>query len=91
MADAIREMPAAVIELVDEKLMGIFLVEDLGGTGFTDYVFDDQHEAVGAFVVLDVKVLTRMANAWATWKENTPFVDDADFDLQTRIEDQNQR
>lgn len=87
MAAAISEMPPAVITLIDKKLMGIFLVEDLGGTGFTDTVFDDRQQPVGAFIVLDVGVLTRHANAWATWKENTPFVDDPDFTLQAIIED----
>jgi len=83
---AIAEMPGKVIDLVDDRLMGIFLVEDLGGSGMTDYVFDEQEDAVGAIVVLDVSVLTLPANQWATWKENTPFVPDPDFDLQAIIE-----
>jgi hypothetical protein len=84
--DAVRELPAAVKSLIDSRLMGIFLVQDLGGTGFTDYVYDQQHEPVGAFVVLDVDVLTKAANAWATWKENTPFLPDAEIGLQAMIE-----
>ncbi len=83
---AIGEIPAAVKTLIDSRLMGVFLVEDLGGTGFTDYVFDEQHVPVGAFVVLDAGVLTRSANAWATWKENTPFVADPGFELHANIE-----
>ena len=83
---AIREIPAAVKILINGRLMGVFLVEDLGGTGFTDYVFDEQNEPVGAFVVLDAAVLTQSANAWATWKENTPFMPDPEFNLQARIE-----
>jgi len=86
MAGAIKELPVEVKALIDKKLMGIFLVQDLGGTGYTDYVFNQQHEPVGAFVVLDAGVLTRSANAWATWKENTPFIADAAFDLQVTIE-----
>jgi hypothetical protein len=83
---AIREIPAAVKTLIDARLMGVFLVEDLGGTGFTDYVFDEQRVPVGAFVVLDASVLTRSANAWATWKENSPFVAEPGFELQANIE-----
>jgi hypothetical protein len=83
---ALGTIPAAVKALVDSRLMGIFLVQDLGGTGFTDYVFDRQHAPVGAFVVLDAAVLTRSANAWASWKENTPFAPDPDFTLQAVIE-----
>jgi len=84
--DAISEIPAAAKTLIDERLMGVFLVEDLGGTGFTDYVFDEQRVPVGAFVVLDASVLTRSANAWATWKENSPFVAEPGLELQANIE-----
>jgi hypothetical protein len=84
--DALGEIPAVVKALINERLMGVFLVEDLGGTGFTDYVFDEQGEPVGAFVVLDVGVLTRAANAWATWKETSPFVPDPAFELKAVIE-----
>ena len=83
---AIAELPAEVIELVDDRLMGIFLVEDLGGTGATDYVFDDMGVAAGALIVLDVSVLNLPANRWATWKENTPFTPDAEFELRAEIE-----
>jgi len=86
MKDAISEIPEAVKTLVDKRLMGIFLVQDLGGTGYTDYVYDKGQQPVGAFVVFDAQVLTRTANDWATWKENTPFIPDTGFDLQAIIE-----
>jgi len=83
---ALADLPEPVKNLVDSRLMGIFLVQDLGGTGLMDNVYNDNGESVGAFVVLDVDVLNRMANEWATWKENTPFQPDPEFDLQARIE-----
>ena len=86
MQGAIRETPAAVRNLVDKQLMGIFLVRDLGGTGYTDYVYDQNHDPVGAFVVFDAEVLTRSANDWATWKENTPFTPDPKIELRATIE-----
>lgn len=88
MKDAIRETPDVVKSLIDSRLMGIFLVRDLGGTGYTDYVYDQMHEPAGAFVVFDAEVLTRSANDWATWKENTPFTADPDIDLQATIENE---
>lgn len=83
---ALEELPLVVKTLVDSRLMGIFLVQDLGGTGYTDYVYDDHHAAAGAFIVLDVDVLTRVANTWATWKENTPFNASPGFKLDATIE-----
>jgi hypothetical protein len=87
MTAALAGIPSAVKTLVDSRLMGIFLVQDLGGTGYTDYVYDGQRQAAGAFIVLDADVLTRVANQWATWKENTPFNESAEFGLEAIIED----
>jgi len=72
--NAIAEIPFEVRQLLSRKLAGIYFVEDLGGTGFTDEIVDAGARAVAGFVVLDMSVLAKQtANAWATWKENTPF------------------
>lgn len=85
---AIAELPGAVWGLFGERLAGLYFVEDLGGTGYTDYVFDSHGRAVAAYVVLDIGVLARMrANAWASWKENTPFKAGPAYRLEARIED----
>lgn len=83
---AIAELPHEVTRLIEGKLAGIYFVEDLGGTGYTDQLFDES-KAVAGFVVLDASVLgTRTANAWATWKENTPFKARPGFTLAATIE-----
>lgn len=85
--DAIAELPALVKSQIDQKLAGIYFVKDLGGTGYTDYVRDDQQSRDAGLVVLDMDVLSKQtANAWATWKENTPFKPDARFRLEATIE-----
>jgi hypothetical protein len=85
--DALAELPAQVRQLVDDKLVGIYLVEGLGGTGFTDVVEGPTREAVGGYIVLDVGVLSRLsANGWATWKENTPFRPQEGWRLDATIE-----
>ena len=72
--NAIAEIPFEVRQLLSRKLAGIYFVEDLGGTGYTDEILDTGAKAVAGFVVLDMSVLAKQtANAWATWKENTPF------------------
>jgi len=85
---AIADVPADVWRLVGRRLVGIYFVEDLGGTGYTDYVFDGKGKPAMGFVVLDAAVLARQsANAWATWKENTPFAAAAGYRLDARIEE----
>jgi hypothetical protein len=73
-----------VRKLLEAKLGGIFFADDIGGTGFTEATADDRL----GFVVLDYAVLARQtANAWATWKDNTPFRPDPAWKLETRIAD----
>ncbi len=87
--NAIDELPPSVKALIDKKLVGIYFVKDLGGTGFTDYVHGDSLNRDAGFIVLDVDVLMRQtANAWATWKENTPFKPDTSYALQAQIENE---
>ncbi len=84
---AIAELPAPVIGLVKDRLAGIYFVEGLGSSGFTELVQDDSGKPVAAFVVLDSGELTgRRANQWATWKESTPFTGDS-AKLEVAIED----
>ena len=87
LSDAFAEMPPLVKQLVAGRLAGIYLVKDLGGTGFTEYIFDDAARPLAGFIVLDMDVLAKYsANAWATWKENTPFKPDAHLRLEAEIE-----
>ncbi|HZM46520.1 MAG TPA: hypothetical protein VFC14_16905 [Burkholderiales bacterium] len=83
---AITELPPGVRHIVSGKLAGIHLVRNLGGTGFTDTIYDAHSNAVAGFIVLDVSVLEKRANAWATWKENTPFEPQSGFRLTALIE-----
>src|SRR5687768_18494996 len=56
MADVRRafdEIPAAVRKLLEPKLGGIFFVDDIGGTGFTESTADLK----AGFIVLDPTVL----------------------------------
>ena len=84
---AVRELPPAVWALFGARLLGIYFVEDLGGTGYTDVVFDEHNLPVAGFIVLDSKLLqAHAANAWASWKENTPFKWQSEFRLQAQLE-----
>jgi len=86
---ALAEIPPEVKRLLAPKLAGIYFVDRLGGTGYTDAIFDSAQNAVAGYIVLDASVLSqRSANAWATWKENTPFAARPGFKLTAEIETQ---
>lgn len=70
----ITSLPDAVRDLLEERLVGVFCVQDLGGTGYADVVYDEQGQEHFGLIVLDVDVLQkRTANNWATWKERGFF------------------
>jgi len=68
------QLPKPVKQLVKERLIGIFIVNDLGSSGFAEAIADRDGEEKFAIIVLDRDVLLkRKANEWATWKENSIF------------------
>ena len=84
---AFDEMPGAVKRHLEEKLAGIYFADDFGGTGYTDEIGEPGKARIG-FVILDPSVLaTRKANAWATWKERSPFKPAEGWDLSASIEE----
>ena len=85
---ALATLPPAVKDKLSARFAGVYLMENFGGTGFTDVIRDPSGHEVAAFVVLDPLVLEqRTANAWATWKESSPFMPDPRYALQATLED----
>ena len=84
---AIAEIPAKIRKLFVKRLAGIYFVRNLGSTGYTNHVDGGMFGRDVGFIVLDMDVLERRtANAWDTWKENTPFIPDPHYRLEARIE-----
>ena len=84
---ALAALPPKVRDSFDQQLVGLYFVNGLGGTGYTDYVVDSKGQPVAAYIVFDAAVLSKKtANEWATWKENTPFKPDPFYKLHARIE-----
>ena len=84
---AFDEMPEPVKKLLAQRYAGIYFVDDLGGTGFTDQYLDSTGKAAGGFIVLDPSVLLQhTANSWATWRDGTPFKPSANERLEETIE-----
>jgi hypothetical protein len=82
-------LPEPVRRLAEERIIGIFAVRDLGSSGYAEAVKDEYGEEKYVFIVLDEGVLlSKKANEWATWKENSVFAPTAggNFRLSLRIE-----
>ncbi|MFC1838948.1 hypothetical protein ACFL1N_05155 [Thermodesulfobacteriota bacterium] len=82
---AITELPLPVRNHIHEHLAAVFLVEELGGTGFCELLRDFDKNRLG-FIVIDVGALSRKANEWASWKENSPFAKKGIYTIEAEIE-----
>ena len=83
---AVGELPHEAVAAANAKLLGVFVVEDFGGTGYTEEVLDERGRPVAAIMMLDPSQLGRTANEWASWKESTTFGLAPPFELRARIE-----
>lgn len=86
-AASITGLPAGLKAKLAERLIGVFVVKGLGSSAYTDYVRDENKVPRFSFVVVDVEAMSRKANDWMTWKENSPFLSDADNRVEATIED----
>jgi len=84
---AIMEMPAPVRALIASRLAGIWFIDDIGGSGFSDAIAWGKEHGAG-FIVLDPsQLMKRRANEWASWKESTPFTDNEAWRIEAVIAD----
>ena len=83
---AIRELPEPVKLKLSPRLAGVFLMTGVGSSAVTDVVARADGSLIGAVVALDVEVFMHAkANAWASWRENTPFIQDGVHSVQAII------
>ncbi len=72
--EAIQAVPQKLLERAGNQFLGVYWVDDLGGSGYTDVVRTPEGRVAGVFVVFDRSALfSRGGNEWASWKESTPF------------------
>ena len=83
---AMAAMPATVQALLDGVLLGVRYARGLGSSAISDIVVSGEGQILGVVVALDVDAFeARTANAWATWKENTPFAPQHGYRLEAQI------
>jgi hypothetical protein len=83
---ALKSLPPAIHKLASQYVTSVFLVEDDFGTATTEGVQDEQGRWLQCYIVLNLTALTRTANAWSEWKENSAFRADPKFRLKMTIE-----
>ena len=85
---ALKSLPPAIHKLASRYVMAVYLVEEDFGTATTEGVQDEQGRWLESYIVLNLTALTRKANAWSEWKENSAFRTDPRYRLKMTIEDE---
>ncbi len=71
----VKSMPDNICEILEQRLIGIYAVKDLGTSGYAEAIKDKDGQERYAIIVLDNEILSlKKANEWATWRENSFFV-----------------
>ncbi len=88
MQTAMEQIPATILKMLDGALLGVFFSTGLGSSAITDVIVNHDGQILGSVVMLDLDAfMDRTANAWATWKENTPFSSSERLRLEVEIAD----
>lgn len=66
----LNEYPEELKRRMEDSLIAVFVVEDLGSSALTEAIKELPKES---FMVFDKKVFTKKANDWCSWKERSPF------------------
>ncbi len=82
---AIDELPGIVKKHIEEHVAGVFLVQELGTTGYGELLKDFDENRMG-FIVFDVDFLNKKANEWISWRENSPFKGKGVYAVEVEIE-----
>ena len=88
MRKVLAELPPKIHALASKYVVAVYLLEDDFGTGTTDAVLDAQGRWRYSYIALNLTVLERTANDWSTWKENSTFTQDPDFQITMILEDE---
>ncbi len=69
----LHSLPPVIHQLASQYVAAVYLLEEDWGTGTTEGVQDAAGRWQYTYITLNLTALTRKANAWATWKENSAF------------------
>lgn len=85
-AHALAELPAGVSGRLRDSFLGVYFATGTGSSAVTDIVLSPDSAFLGLIIVLDVDTIRHAgANAWASWRERTPFALSGPLSLDMQI------
>jgi hypothetical protein len=70
---ALAKLPRKLLIQMNEKLVTVSIVNELGSSGYSNFVADKEGYPTHGFVVIDKRLLSETPNEWITRKESSPF------------------
>jgi len=80
----IELLPPLVKSVMKERMLGIYFVNNLLGSGLTDWVIDDRNN-IYTYMIFNPSTLKKNISELVTWKEETCFIKN-DGDIRVRID-----
>ena len=68
----LNELPESYQKIISERVLGIYFIKDLWGSGLT-YFAIDKNGKVYSYMVINPKLLSMDLEEWLNWKEVTCF------------------
>ena len=75
-----------VNNLKEKNILAIYICSNLGGTGITGFVYDND-KIVGGYIIIDGDVIYKKANEWISYKESSVFQSTKESNIQIKIAD----
>ena len=85
LGNAVASLPPKVRVLVQNKLVGVYVVKNLGTSGYTESILNPQGEPVAGVIVLDASLFDQSGNTWASWRDSTAFIPNSRLGIRTTI------
>lgn len=77
----LEKLPPSHKRVLQERLVGIYFVNNFWGSGMADYVLDE-HDEIYTIMIINPETMKHNMSAWMTYRENTIFKqDDASIKL----------
>ncbi|PJZ82079.1 hypothetical protein [Leptospira meyeri] len=86
-----QSMPKELTVLTNSLVYGIYFVTDLGSTGLTGIVRNEEGKPIGGIIFLDSNLLMDGCNDWATKKEATAFLPTKEHSIQVHLDHSNSK
>lgn len=76
----IEKLPPLLREVLRERVVGFYFIDNLWGSGLADFVVSEDGEFY-SYVVFNPGALTNSLDFWLTYKENTCFIQDETYSI----------